>query len=104
MGADKIPYRNPEGYADPTAHDAIASIVQAEEAADQRCMLLIRSLRQYCPHLRLQFSFSGSAFRDAIYAFLAAAPPFVEFSCSATAASMAARSAVKPRASSSLIT
>lgn len=64
----------------------------------------IRSLRQYCPHLRLQFSFSGSAFRDAIYAFLAAAPPFVEFSCSATAASMAARSAVKPRASSSLIT
>lgn len=45
MGADKIPYRNPEGYADPTAHDALASIVQAEEAADQRCMLLIRVLK-----------------------------------------------------------
>ena len=41
MGADKIPYRNPEGYADPTAHDAIASIVPA----DQRCMLLIRVLK-----------------------------------------------------------
>ena len=64
----------------------------------------IRSRRQYCPHLSLQFSFSGSAFRDAIYAFLASAPLFAEFSCSATAASMAARSAVKPRASSSLIT
>ena len=45
MGADKISYRNPEGYADPTAHDALASIVQAEEAADQRCMLLIRVLK-----------------------------------------------------------
>ena len=45
MGADKIPYRNPEGYADPTAHDGLASIVQAEEAADQRCMLLIRVLK-----------------------------------------------------------
>ena len=45
MGADKIPYRNPEGYADPTAHDALASIVQAEEATDQRCMLLIRVLK-----------------------------------------------------------
>ena len=45
MGADKIPYRNPEGYADPTAHDALASIVQAEEAAGQRCMLLIRVLK-----------------------------------------------------------
>ena len=65
---------------------------------------LIRSRRQYCPHLSLQFSFSGSAFRDAIYAFLASAPLFAEFSCSATAASMAARSAVKPRFSSSAIT
>ena len=45
MGADKIPYRNPEGYADPTAHDALASIVQAEEAGGQRCMLLIRVLK-----------------------------------------------------------
>ena len=45
MGTDKIPYRNPEGYADPTAHDALASIVQAEEAADQRCILLIRVLK-----------------------------------------------------------
>ena len=45
MGADKIPHRNPEGYADPTAHDALATIVQAEEAADQRCMLLIRVLK-----------------------------------------------------------
>ena len=45
MGTDKIPYRNPEGYADPTAHDALASIVQAEEAADRRCILLIRVLK-----------------------------------------------------------
>lgn len=41
----KIPYRNAEGYADPTAHAAMTPIQQEQDEADQRLAQLIRTLK-----------------------------------------------------------
>lgn len=47
--AEKIPLRNPEGYPDPTAHDALTNVMrersQQLEAADQRMSRLIKVLK-----------------------------------------------------------
>ena len=40
-----IPYHNPEGYADPTAHAALTTVQAAQDEADQRCQQLIRALK-----------------------------------------------------------
>lgn len=40
-----IPYRNPEGYADPTAHKALSAVQAEQDEADQRCQQLIRALK-----------------------------------------------------------
>jgi len=40
-----IPYRNPEGYVDPTAHKALSSVQAEQDEADQRCQQLIRALK-----------------------------------------------------------
>ena len=41
----KIPYHNPEGYADPTAYEAL-TVVQAEtDESDLRCQRLIKTLK-----------------------------------------------------------
>lgn len=46
-GDKKVPIKNPEGYVDLTAHDAITNILNLEDRdeADQRHYRLIRSLR-----------------------------------------------------------
>ena len=40
-----IPTHNPEGYADPTAHDALTPMQEQQDAADQRCQRLIKTLK-----------------------------------------------------------
>lgn len=43
--ADKIPYRNPERYADPTAHAAMSAVQAVQDEADQRLARLIKTLK-----------------------------------------------------------
>lgn len=43
--ANGIPYRNTEGYADPTAHAALSSAQHVQDDADQRFTLLIKTLK-----------------------------------------------------------
>lgn len=45
MGDAKIPYRNPEGYADPTAYEALSPIQARQQEADRRCQNLIKALK-----------------------------------------------------------
>ena len=44
-----VPYRNAEGYADPTTHGALTSVMkehyEKQEAADARCNQLIKVLK-----------------------------------------------------------
>ena len=40
-----IPYKNAEGYADPTAYNALSSIQAEQDEADLRCQQLIRALK-----------------------------------------------------------
>lgn len=40
-----IPYRNPDGYADPTAHDALTAVQAKQDEADQRVQQLIRAVK-----------------------------------------------------------
>lgn len=40
-----IPYRNPDGYADPTAHTALSKIQGEMDANDARVQQFIRSLK-----------------------------------------------------------
>lgn len=46
-----VSYRNHEGYADPTAHAAIANVARVEreknDAADGRCNMLIKALKYF---------------------------------------------------------
>ena len=41
----KIPYRNSEGYADPTAHAALEPIAQEEAALEGKVNFLIKVLK-----------------------------------------------------------
>ncbi len=41
----KIPYRNSEGYADPTAYAALDPIAQGEAALDSKVNFLIKVLK-----------------------------------------------------------
>lgn len=43
--ADKISYRNTEGYADPTAHEALSAVQSVQDEADQRLVRLIKTLK-----------------------------------------------------------
>lgn len=43
-----IPYRNPEGYADPTAHTALNKIQGEMDSNDARVQRFIRSLKNIC--------------------------------------------------------
>lgn len=48
MAGKKVPFRNPEGYADPTAHDALNNALSQKteaEEAEERMTLLIRTLK-----------------------------------------------------------
>lgn len=36
MSGSRIPYKNPEGYADPTAHAAMSTVQKEQDAADLR--------------------------------------------------------------------
>lgn len=45
MAGKKIPYLNPEGYADPTAHDALTPIQAKQDESDKRCQQLIKALK-----------------------------------------------------------
>lgn len=45
MAAEKIPYRNPEGYADPTARTAMSAVQAVQDEADQRLARLIKTLK-----------------------------------------------------------
>lgn len=40
-----IPYRNAEGYADPTAHTALSKVQSEADANDARVQQFIRSLK-----------------------------------------------------------
>lgn len=44
-----VPYRNSEGYADPTAHGALSNVMRGhwerQEIADARCNQLIKVLK-----------------------------------------------------------
>lgn len=40
-----IPYRNPEGYADPTAHAALSGVQAEQDEADLRKQALIKALK-----------------------------------------------------------
>lgn len=48
-GGSHIPYRNSEGYADPTTHDALLNVARERQAdlnaADQRNNDLIKAIR-----------------------------------------------------------
>lgn len=41
----KIPYRNSEGYTDPTAHTALEHIAQEEAALESKVNFLIKVLK-----------------------------------------------------------
>lgn len=48
---DKIPYRNPSGCADPTAHAALSDIQQAQDGTDsrtQQCIKALKMLIDFC--------------------------------------------------------
>lgn len=45
MPIDKIPYRNPEGYADPTAHGALSAVQSEQDEADIRVQSFIRAVK-----------------------------------------------------------
>ena len=40
-----ISTHNPEGYADPTAHAALAPMQDAQDRADQRCQRMIKAVK-----------------------------------------------------------
>ena len=40
-----IPKRNPEGYADPTAYEALSAVQAQQEEDDRRCQQLIKALK-----------------------------------------------------------
>lgn len=44
-----VPYRNTEGYPDPTAHAAVSSVLREQQEkvieADTRCNLLIKAIK-----------------------------------------------------------
>lgn len=40
-----IPKRNPDGYVDPTAYEALTSVQTEQDDADQRCQQFIRALK-----------------------------------------------------------
>lgn len=44
----RVPYRNAEGYPDPTTHGALSNVMReyaAKEEADARCTQLIKTLK-----------------------------------------------------------
>lgn len=45
----RVPFRNAEGYSDPTTHGALTNVMreycEKQEAADARCNQLIKSLK-----------------------------------------------------------
>lgn len=43
--SNKIPYRNPSGLPDPTAHDAIQTVLKEKDDADQRVQSFIRAVK-----------------------------------------------------------
>lgn len=49
MANNGIPYKNPEGYSDPTTYGALNSVMRQHyeklEAADARCNILIKTLK-----------------------------------------------------------
>ena len=45
MTPGKIPYKNTEGYADPTAHAAMNAVQDEQEAADSRVQNFIRAIK-----------------------------------------------------------
>ena len=49
MGGDGVPFRNAEGYADPTAYEAMNNALRdqlaAEAEADERMNLLVKTLK-----------------------------------------------------------
>lgn len=45
MTPGKIPYKNAEGYADPTAHAAMNAVQDEQEAADSRVQSFIRAIK-----------------------------------------------------------
>jgi hypothetical protein len=40
-----IPFRNAEGYPDPTAHAAMTTVLRQQDEADQRLAQLIKTLK-----------------------------------------------------------
>lgn len=49
----KIPYRNSEGYTDPTAHTALEPIAQEEAALESKVNFLIKVLKFIATRLGL---------------------------------------------------
>jgi hypothetical protein len=45
MPIDKIPYHNPEGYADPTAYSALSAVQSEQDEADIRVQSFIRAVK-----------------------------------------------------------
>ena len=45
MSGSRIPYKNPEGYADPTAHAAMSTGQKEQDAADLRVQNFIRAVK-----------------------------------------------------------
>lgn len=45
MSGNRIPYKNPEGYADPTAHAAMSTVQKEQDAADLRVQNFIRAVK-----------------------------------------------------------
>lgn len=48
LASNKVPYRNPEGYPDPTAYDALNNALSQKtdaEEAEERMNLLIKTLK-----------------------------------------------------------
>lgn len=45
MSGSRIPYKNPEGYADPTAHAAMSTVQKEQDAADLRVQNFIRAVK-----------------------------------------------------------
>ena len=45
MASNQIPSHNPEGYADPTAHDALEPVQREQLEADHRLARLIKTLK-----------------------------------------------------------
>ena len=45
MSGSRIPYKNPEGYGDPTAHAAMSTVQKEQDAADLRVQNFIRAVK-----------------------------------------------------------